>query len=432
MRRRIVAVGLVTAAVALALFVVPLGLAVRQLYLTDEQGALERLALQAAIVVDPAFAAGDPVELPVGGPAVDVALYDTTGRRVAGSGPDQPGPAVRGALGGKVTRTDQSGILTVAVPVSANERVIGAVRAATPASTLWGRLLQTWLGMAALAALAVSVAVVVARQQAAKLTEPLEALAVASQGLGHGDFEVRITDSGIAEVDRAGQALNATAARLGELVARERAFAANASHQLRTPLTGLRLRLESALGDSSADLPAAAAEALLSVDQLERTISDLISLTNGERHDDPRDSQQVDQGLAELRERWHGALAAQTRALRIRIDEDAPPTPASPRAVRQILDVLLDNAVRHGTGTVTVHARDAGTALAIDVADQGPGVDPALGNVFERGVSGGAGDGIGLAMAAELARDQGGRLLLGRSPPSATFTVLLPTPEDAS
>jgi signal transduction histidine kinase len=87
---------------------------------------------------------------------------------------------------------------------------------------------------------------------------------------------------------------------------------------------------------------------------------------------------------------------------------------------------LVDNALRHGSGTVTVLARDAGGALALDVEDEGPGVALPEGLLFRRGVSGADGHGIGLAMAREVIEALGGRLLLARATPSARFTVLLP------
>lgn len=428
MRRRIVGVALVTATVALVLFVVPLGVAVRQLYIADEHSELERAALSAAVAVDPAFAAGDPVELPRGEAGVEVSLYNAAGQRVAGVGPSRPDPPTSAALAGRASRSQRGGTLVATIPVSANEKVIGAVRAATPIATIWRRILLTWLGMAALAAVAIAVAVAVARRQARGIARPLEELAAASQVLGDGDFSVRTSRSGIEEIDQAGQALNVTASRLGDLMARERAFAANASHQLRTPLTGLRLRLESGLEGDPAELPAAALEALKSTDQLEQTIDDLIALSAPPRPNPLATTVAVIPLLDQLGERWRGQLAAAGRPLRLALPSDELWTTASPRAVRQILDIIIDNAVRHARGTVTVQAREAGTAIAVDVLDEGPGISPTLGDVFQRGVSGGLGHGIGLALASGLARDQNGRLLLTQSSPAARFTLLIPGP----
>lgn len=425
-RRRIVGVGLITALLALVLFAVPLAVAVRQLYLGAEHNELERAALRAAVSVNAGFTEGDPVELVNTEPAISLALYDGTGTRVAGTGPPLADDAVRAALRGQVTLSDAGGSLSVAVPVSSKEAVIGAIRAASPAAVVRHRTALTWAGMCALAALAIGVAVSVAWRQATRLTRPVHALTDAARQLGDGDFELNLPPSGIPELDSAAAALRSTSRRLGELIARERAFAANASHQLRTPLTGLRLRLESAQAQGHDLSGSLAQEALVSVDRLEETISDLIALGRP-AGDAPGRAQPVETILEDLAQRWHGHLAAVSRRLDIRIDPGLPRTTASPPALRQILDVLVDNSLRHGSGTVTVHAREVGPALGIDVTDDGPGIDPSLGDVFRRGVTRGGGEGIGLAMAADLARDQAGRLVLTQTSPSASFTLLLPT-----
>jgi signal transduction histidine kinase len=254
-----------------------------------------------------------------------------------------------------------------------------------------------------------------ARRQARRLALPIEHLAKAASRLGEGDFSVRTRPSGIPEIDSAAACLDATAERLGDLITRERAFSAEASHQLRTPLTGLKLRLEAALDDPSADL----SQVITEVDRLEDTIADLLSLARGT----PRRSQPMDLRtlMTEIEQSWHGELAAQARPLRIKIGPELPSCLASTAAVRQILAVLVDNAVRHGVGTVTVEVREANDALAVEVIDDGDltGVD-----VFS-GRSTRAGHGIGLPMARRLAEAEGGRLSLTAVKPT-TFRLLLP------
>ncbi len=122
-------------------------------------------------------------------------------------------------------------------------------------------------------------AAIAARLEARRLSKPVEQLAVAVGRLGIGDFSVRTDRTGIPELDEAATALDATAERLGVLVERERSFSANASHQLRTPLTGIRIQLENALESPADDDHDQIADALGAVDRLETTISDLIELS---------------------------------------------------------------------------------------------------------------------------------------------------------
>jgi signal transduction histidine kinase len=190
---------------------------------------------------------------------------------------------------------------------------------------------------------------------------------------------------------------------------------------LRTPLTGLRLRLESMLDGGPRDEEIT--QAMVEADRLQRTIDDLLTLARDTpRHVEPLDLSGL---LDEVRETWHADLAGQGRPLRIRVTPDLPTTHASTAAARQILHVLLDNAGRHGSGAVTVNVRDAGDALAIDVMDEGPGIDRPGDDLFRRRRATAAGHGIGLAMARSLAEAEGGRLRLARPAPP-TFTLLLP------
>ncbi|MCZ3389601.1 MAG: HAMP domain-containing histidine kinase [Actinomycetia bacterium] len=425
MRRRIIGVALASVALALLIFSVPLGLVVRHLYVSDEIGELEQAALRAAVRVGPNFSSGDPAELPAVETGGELALYDQNGTRISGQGPAQADAAVLTALSGSVGQSQTKETVVVAVPVASDENVVGAVRAASEMKNVRNRVWLTWVGMAAVGALAIAFATALAGVLAKRLSVPLGKLAETSQRLGDGEFTVRTDPTGIPEIDQAGAALNVTASRLGEVVDRERLIAENASHQLRTPLTGLRASLEHALVDPSADLRLAAASAIASARTLEATINDIIGLTRG----DPSPAATIDVApvVEQLQLRWHGRLAAVGRPLRVEVPREPMLARAAPPAIEQILDVLLDNALRHGRGAVVVSLRAAGDAVAIDVADDGPGIAEAD-DVFARGESGTGGSGIGLALARELATDQSGRLLLTRREPAARFTLLLPGP----
>lgn len=425
MRRRILTVAITAVLVAIVLLAAPLAVAVHLLYLTDEQGELERAALRAVVVVDPVLAKGDPVDIPQAEPDVRLGVYDTHGRLVAGTGPTDGGAVVTGAAAGEVEHGNEDGFLVAAVPVTSGGTVLGVVRAASPVSGVWLRTFLTWGLMVGIACVAIAVAVVVARRQARELSTPLEALAGAARSLGDGDFSVRTTRSGVEEIDDTGAALDVTAARLGELLERERAFSTNASHQLRTPLTALRLRLESALGPPRGDLVEAAQAAMVSADDLERTIEELLSLARSRSVGPTGPRVSADVVLHELATRWSGPLGAAGRTLVTRSELDSPTAVLSTAAVKQVLDVLVENALRHGTGVIEVVVREAGVAVAVDVRDEGSALSVES-DIFTRGRSGDGGHGIGLALASDLARAQGGRLLLARTAPATVFTLLLP------
>ncbi|HVQ92368.1 MAG TPA: HAMP domain-containing sensor histidine kinase [Mycobacteriales bacterium] len=425
MRRRIQLVGVLAAALAIGLFGVPLAVAVVVLLRSDERGDLERVADAAAVQVAPDLVNGRaPARLPATEQDITVALYSLDGRRLQGRGPERADAPVEQAASGAVGAASGRDIV-VAVPVTSGERVVAVVRAASPASGVYLQIGVAWLGLTGLAAGAVAAGALFARHQSRRLAEPLERLVDAAQLLGEGDFTVQPAPAGIAEIDAAGAALTRTAERLGELVGRERAFSADASHQLRTPLTGLRLRLETALdGGGGADLRPAVAAALETADRLERTIDELLALAR----DAPtaRTPADLPALLGELQNQWRGQLAGAGRPLRVSIEPGLPGTRASAAATRHILDVLVANAARHGAGGVTITARPADTAIAVDVADEGAGVAVPSDELFRRRAAPAGGHGIGLALARALAEAEGGRLVLTRPGPGPVFTLLLP------
>lgn len=161
--------------------------------------------------------------------------------------------------------------------------------------------------------------------------------------------------------------------------------------------------------------------AIATADRLETTIDDLVTLAV--RPPEDRGVIEPDVLLRDVVAGWRNLLATQGRQLVISPDADGRPR-AAEAAVRQIVGVLLDNAVIHGAGMVTITTRDSADAFAIDVADEGRGTSDGP-DLFTRGHSGAGGTGIGLALARDLAEAEGGRLWLSRPAPM-TFTLLLP------
>ncbi|MDQ6696239.1 MAG: HAMP domain-containing histidine kinase [Actinomycetota bacterium] len=422
-RRVVLAIAGVTA-LALIGFGIPLGAVIQRLYIKEELVKLEREATAATIEVPKSFG-GEPVELPRVRNGSLLALYLPSGRRIAGRGPVRADAVVRTAAHGQVADARHHGAFVVAVPVTSSERVIAVMRASRAESTIATRAWKAWAAMAALGAGVVALAALGAFLLARRLTRPVTAFAGAVTRLGDGDFTVRAGRSGIGELDAAAAALDHTASRLGGLLERERAFSADASHQLRTPVTALRVHLEAANQVADHAARSAVDDALADTERLERTIDDLLRVGR----DIPASRARLDLGVLfhEIEEAWGGQLADEHRSLSISLPAMLDPVWASTGAVRQMLDVLVSNAARHGAGTLTVAAHNIPGGVAIEVADEGPGVTGDPDRIFVRRDSAERSHGIGLALARSLAEAEGGRLLLRPGGPGATFALLFST-----
>jgi signal transduction histidine kinase len=286
-------------------------------------------------------------------------------------------------------------------------------------------VLHKWLLMGGLAAGVLLVAAGAAVYEARRLSRPVEGLTVAVSRLGDGDFTVRAEPSGVPEIDQAGNAVNATAERLGTMIERERAFSGDASHQLRTPLTGLRLHLENALADPTGEHTEALNDALGAVERLEATVVDLLALARGTTPiAEPIDVAAV---VADQVGPWRPLVTNAGRRLKLDYGDDLPKARVSPGAVRQIVDVLVSNALVHGGGTITVDVIDATGAIAVNVLDEGAGVTGDTDRIFLRGE--GVHHGIGLSLARSLAEAESGRLILRNPGPHPCFSLLLPSDE---
>ncbi len=261
----------------------------------------------------------------------------------------------------------------------------------------------------------------VGRLVAGRLARPLHDVAHSAAALGEGDFSVRVPRSDVEEVDAIAVALDRTAERLGRAVDRGRAFAADASHQLRTPLTALRLQLEGLEAQGVA--PEAVAAALLEADRLEATVDELVALTSLDTAEETIDPRTL---VAPPVEAARAAARTAGRDLDLQV-VPGPPVHTRPAAVRQALQVLLDNALQHGRGTVHVVVSPtlpdepvpggaSRQGLRICVGDEGPGPRPADLHALRSRDRGGDGTvlpvsgGRGLALARALVEGESGRL----------------------
>lgn len=198
----------------------------------------------------------------------------------------------------------------------------------------------------------------------------------------------------------------------------ERRLAADASHQLRTPLTALSMRIEEISVTDDPDT--VKEEANIALTQVER-LTDVVQrlLTNAR---DPRTGSAVvfdlDEVIKQQIEEWRPAYRGEGRAV-VRSGRPGLRAVGTPGAVAQVLAALIENALMHGGGTVALRTRVTGNQIVVEVTDEGVGVPADLGaRIFERSISGRNSTGIGLAVARDLAEADGGRLeLLQQQPP---------------
>ncbi|MFG1809205.1 ATP-binding protein [Streptomyces sp. NPDC049040] len=287
-----------------------------------------------------------------------------------------------------------------------------------PRSTVSEEIGRNLLVILAVALLAVVAAVGLAVRQAKRLASPLSDLAATAERLGSGDPRPRHRRYGVPELDRIADVLDASAERIGRMLTAERRLASDASHQLRTPLTALSMRLEEIVATD--DQETVKEEATIALGQVER-LTDVVQrlLTNAR---DPRTGSAVyfdlDEVIKQQVEEWRPAYQNEGRAV-VRSGTPALRAVGTPGAVAQVLATLIENSLMHGAGTVGLRTRVTGNQAVVEVTDEGRGVPSDLGaRVFERTVSGRNSTGLGLALARDLAEADGGRLeLLQQHPP---------------
>lgn len=373
--------------------------------------------------------------------AEGISLVDTTspdGQRRDFSTRPEIADALAGqvATGTRRSTTLNETLLYVAVPVASGGEVHGAVRVTYPTSTIDEHIARYWLTLVAIAAVVLVLASLLAIRFARALARPLAGLGAAADLAGAGDLSVRAAEEGPSEVRALAARFNDMVGRLDELVRSQEAFVADASHQLRTPLAALRLRLENLERDVAAEGRDGLERALAEVARLSRLVDGLLALARADAVA-PAGGPVDLAALASDRVAFWAALADE-RGVRLALDAPAAvPARATAGRVVQVLDNLIENALDASPegSTVTVSAGSAGAWAELHVADEGPGLPPEQRlrafDRFWRAGSDGEGSGLGLAIVARLVQADGGTVELRASTAGGVDAVvrLAPGPE---
>ena len=274
-------------------------------------------------------------------------------------------------------------------------------------------------------ALSMAIGWLMARSLSRDLSAPLIYLAAQAEQIGSGGVRARMESSGIEEIDLVSEELARTGERMAGRLAAERQAAADASHQLRTPLTALSMRLEEIeLISSEEDVRAEARTCLEQVERMTNVVTELLDVSK--RSSGQTEAIHILEVFNTAREEWEDQFEAAGRSL-IFLDEAERPILADAGKLGQVLATLIENSLRYGDGATRVwaHAGSSKRGVVIKVSDEGEGIDESLApDIFEKGVSGHGSTGIGLALAHDLAQAMGGRLeLKTRRPPVFTVSV---------
>jgi signal transduction histidine kinase len=420
MRRWLALLVAATTSLVLIALLVPLGLLVRQLVESSAVSQATAEAQSVAAVVGTADADGLALTAArtqaSSGHAITVFL---PGGCVVGCSIPRS-PAVDLASRGRSLVAETPTGLEVLVAVQGVPGGTAVVRTLLTGRDLTRGVSEVWLGMLVLGLALIGVGIFVADRLALALTRPMTGLARVSHRLAAGDLAARTTVTGPPEVRDVGLALNHLAGRIDDLLKEERETAADISHRLRTPLTGLRLEVES-LAD-----PEAAARLQTRVDALERAVTSVIT-------DVRRRSQQSAScdAVEVVRERvafWAVLAEDQDRPMELELPRDPLTVAVSAADLSACVDALLGNVFAHTPEDTpfTVRLAPAPRGVRLRVSDSGPGfpLRPDAADFLERGRSGAGSTGLGLDIARRTAEASGGSLLLEMTPGGGATVIL--------
>jgi signal transduction histidine kinase len=368
-----------------------------------------------------------------------VVIVDAQGRAVAdsqrapapGARPDFSNrPEVADALAGsqvsgiRWSKTLGADLLYVALPVGAADGVQGAVRITNPASVVSDRIREIWLLLAATGGVVLGIVFLVSQLLARSITRPLGDLRGTAGRLGAGDLTVRAdVPKGPAEVAELAESFNVTAARLEQLVRAQQGFVADASHQLRTPLAALRLRLEILEADAEGEVADDLEGARLEVDRLSRLVDGLLALARAEQAPSAPAPVLLADVVAGRCEAWDAFATERRVQIRSSVPQGAWAS-ATPGRLEQVVDNLLNNAleVAPAGSVVDLDVLETTDRVEMVVSDEGPGMPTddrarAFDRFWQSGEARRHGRpdghvGLGLAIVRELVTGDGGEVVL--------------------
>jgi signal transduction histidine kinase len=361
-----------------------------------------------------------------------VIVVDESGRLVADSagltGFYGDRPEIRTALDGRISQgrrfseTLGESLLYTAVPVVEGENRVGAVRVTQNVEAIDRRVRRDVLGLIGIGLIALVLGLGFAWILAGTLARPLQRLASAARRVEAGDLQARAEPEGSTEHREVAHAFNDMTERLGQVLEAQRQFVANASHQLRTPLTGLRLRLESAALKAGPELGAELEAAEQEVQRLARLLTTLLTLAREGDRPPARATVSLAAAVEAAEERWGDRARSSGHELAT-VSRDDAVARASEEDIAIVLDNLIENALNYSPGgTVTVECGRERDEVFVAVSDEGPGLEPGEEErVFDRfargsGGRGAPGTGLGLALVATLARRWGGSARIANRP----------------
>lgn len=364
----------------------------------------------------------------------DSLLSSIGGSAVTGA---QARALVTAARGAHDERTARAGDwFLAAVPIAEDEKYSGTVVFARPAGDLDAHMTVLWLWLTLTGAGALILGVVLAIRLAHWVSRPLRGLGAAAARLGDGDLDVRAeTGSGPAEVRALAATFNRMAERTQTLVHSHRAWVADVSHQLRTPLTAVRLRLDVLAAESEGETAAELAGALEEIARLSRLVDGLLAVARAEGRVPRRELVDVAAVAAERVAAWEPVARERRIALVATAPVDVPTASTiarlGPGDLEQVLDNVLANALEavSDAGRIEVRTARADGLVRLRVVDNGPGMpEQAKQAAFHRFENREArGFGLGLAIVHRLVTANGGAVRLVETP-GGGLTVELDLP----
>ena len=323
------------------------------------------------------------------------------------------------AVGERDSRTLGQPLVFVAVPVLLGDDVLGVVRLPNPKSLIDKAVRDRIFGIATAGLFTVLAAGILAIPFALGIARPITRLTRRTEKLADGDFSVRADDSsGPPEVRQLSRSFNVMAGRLGLMVENQRHFAGAVSHQLRTPLTALRLRLEQAqdaLGEGSPEVADAIEASRAETDRLQEMVEQLLALARiegGTAATSTVDAVEIARSRIEM---WESLASERNISFVVEGTQHAE-CAAIDGALEQIIDNFIDNAlgVAPDGSTIKIIVSRESAHINVDVMDEGPGLtEEQRGLAFERFWRGkhtenAPGTGLGLAIVRQLAVASGG------------------------